>query len=207
MSDAPPGGTATQTARLSARHGIRVRAALGATAAIAVAGCSHAARAGDAPTLRQPAQAHWTADTLDLEYSKDWVVGSLLLCLDRPGKVTVTDVQAYGGHLRLAGWALRPNPFQHGGQMIGSIYGNLASTGVVSTPSVTQACSPTTGAGSELIVSLHATVNETAKAAGLAVTYSAPGARGRTVKVAHGLSLCAPADRATPACELSAPTS
>jgi hypothetical protein len=172
-------------------------------AALVAAGCSDSAVAH----LGQPAGTHWTGDSLQVNEHRDWLIGSMVVCLDRAGSVTVTvtGVTAYGGDVAVTGFALRPNPFPAGGQMLGSAVDGFAAEGLHPGPAtVTVVCDSAPGAGDELVVQLHSDGQATTKAQGLAVAYTSEGQPGE-LKIPLGLVLCTkPANN--PECEVQMPT-
>jgi hypothetical protein len=111
--------------------------------------------------------------------------------LDKPGSVKVADVHASGGDVTVSGFALRPNPFLTGGQMIGSMTGTLAHAGLTPGPAaVTQVCDPAAGAVDELVVQLHNDGITAARSDGLTVTYDADG-QTHVLQIPHGFVQCA----------------
>ncbi len=137
-----------------------------------------------------PAGTHWVGDSIPVAKHHIWLLGATIVCLDKPGTVTVTDVQSYGGNVDVTGYALRPNPVLTGGTMLGGDSGTLTDHHLQPGPApVTAVCDPTTGAGDELIVELRNDTQTTIKAQGLTVTYTADG-RTDQLQVPHGIVLC-----------------
>jgi hypothetical protein len=92
------------------------------------------------------------------------VMGSMTVCLDRAGSVRVTGVVPSDGTLDVTGWAFRPNPFLHGGEMIGDRAGSLRDAGFVpGTPEkLTIVCNHPNGNSYELLVQVRAVPQSTA---------------------------------------------
>lgn len=88
----------------------------------------------------------------------------MTVCLDRAGSVRVTSVGPSDGTLSVTGWAFRPNPFLHGGEMIGDKAGTLSDAGVTAgTPkNLTIVCNRPSGNSYELLVQLRAAPQSTA---------------------------------------------
>ncbi len=114
----------------------------------------------------------------------------MVVCLDRPGAVRVTKVQALGGDLEVTGFALRPNPAGTGASMLGSSVDTFVSEGLdPGAATVTAVCGSAPAAGDELIVRLHSDGTATTKAEGLSVTYVSDGTSGQ-LAIPVGLVMC-----------------
>jgi hypothetical protein len=90
---------------------------------LVVAGCGF----GGGPHLHQPNYGGGISDTLSGP-GEPFLVGSLFLCLDGPGEVTIDQVRLVGADpgMKLTGFAVRPNPNLRGGHMIAMTPTSLA---------------------------------------------------------------------------------
>lgn len=151
---------------------------------------------GPAVRLRSPAEDTTASSTTDVRPGGPVVVGAMPLCLEEPGRVVVTGVEALGD-IDLRGFVVRPNPFADPeGMMIGDARGTLAANGLVSVPglALTDVC-PTddnTPTGYELIVELWPGDRNTS-AAGFRISYTDGRAEG-TVTIPYRYALCRETD-------------
>jgi hypothetical protein len=72
-------------------------------------------------------------DTVNAVTSKDWIFGTLMVCLDRPGHVEITQVVP-DGDLTVTGFATRPNPMARGEVGVGSVASTLEARGLSGQP-------------------------------------------------------------------------
>jgi hypothetical protein len=132
--------------------------------------------------------------------------GGWVMCLDRPGSVTVEKAELLGkqGDIVLQAFSTRPQSREH--PMLGNAEAPLATLGFpASGPPVTSVCTksgedPEAGwPYTELGLQYAKTSRDTARAEGVRLTYASAGER-RTVDFALVVELCAPDDRGTPGC-------
>jgi hypothetical protein len=66
----------------------------------------------------------------------------MLLCLTGPGRAVITAVRPIHpvGPIDVLGYAVRPNPFLTGGEMLGDVYGTLRTHGFTANRTVDAPC-------------------------------------------------------------------
>ena len=120
------------------------------------------------------------------------LVGSMFLCLTKPGRAVITSIRPVGatGRIEVTGFAVRPNPLLRGGQMIGSAYGTLRSNGLSSGRTIDTPCGPAnSGHGYELVIELAMPTGTEAAASAFQIDYTVVGRPG-TLVFPLGTVLC-----------------
>lgn len=105
---------------------------------------------------------------------KDWTFGTLMVCLDRPGRVEIREVVP-DGDLTVTGFATRPNPMARGELGVGSVAETLEAQGLSAQP-LTLVCD---GGGlnlHEVVVELRAG-ERTTSTQGFTIHYESEGLR------------------------------
>lgn len=146
---------------------------------LALAGCG---TSSDGP-LRVAGQMppdHWVLEGFGrVEPDVPLSMGSIILCLDRPGDVTITDVAPLHpvGTITVQTFAVRPSPFMRTppGLALGDDIGPLGKFGFHGNHVVPIVCDSRKGAGYELGLQITKPTRRPAAAAGWIVTYTSHG--------------------------------
>jgi hypothetical protein len=152
-----------------------------ATLLLSVTGCgSHNSGRGDGPQLVTPGAPNTVTVGLGHVQPDDvQSFGSMILCLDRKGSVTLTGVQPVQPHggVQIKEWGVRPSPWwKHDhGTGIGALHGDLAHNHFAIGRKVSVTCDPATGRGYELAVSVSMPDRTPASMRGLHVEYDSNG--------------------------------
>jgi hypothetical protein len=103
--------------------------------------------------------------------------GSMILCLDRRGQVTITGVQPRdpSGGIRIDEFGVRPSPFWKHQTSIGAYHGDLEHNHFKAGRKVDVTCNVRTGRGYELAVSVSMSNGPQARMDGVEVTYTSAG--------------------------------
>ncbi len=172
--------------------------------AVLLVALSAAACGGPGPQLRMPTDATAGVSMSDVPYDQPRSVGSMSLCLTAPGTGTITRVALHepSGDIRVEAFALRPSPFAHGLNAIGSDSRPLAEIGDGFDPGSLQQVSmvcPTEGQMAdetigltlnEFAVQVAWSLGEVSGGNALDVTYEIGGVE-RTAVILFGIWLCA----------------
>jgi len=129
--------------------------------------------------------------------------GGLVVCLGRPGPVTVDRVtarQATGG-LRVTDFGLRPNPLRHHHPGLGTSRRPLDATGFRGGHTASLRCNHRTVRGHELGLEVAKTSDGTARSAGWVLHYRWRGQH-KTLTIPMRLVLCAGPDVEAKGCAL-----
>lgn len=139
---------------------------------------------------------------MDTNVQRDWIVGSLMVCLDRAGSVEVTKVEPSDRSVQITGFGIRPNPALHHQNLVGALSETLATAGIAAGPrTLSIVCDQPTGNSYELVVQLHGGASSV-RTDGLDVTYVSDG-QTRQLHIQHGLILCAhPQDKSDKTCKI-----
>jgi hypothetical protein len=118
--------------------------------------------------------------------------GSMVVCLDRPGVVTVMAVVPVGGAgVAVSEYGLRPSPFwTHKGSGIGDAQGDLQQNHFPSHSTATLVCDAKTGRGYELGVVLKKLDNGPATLKGFKISYRSSGGHQGSILYPLGIVLC-----------------
>ena len=138
--------------------------------------------------------------------------GSLILCVDRPGTVTIEHVtlKTAGPGIHLDAFAVRPNPYLHGQQALGEADASLTASGFApkknqgvdstcltqkeqNTPSTWAAAAEKGRGGVELAMQYSSTATKTQTASGIVVQYLS-GSHQETLTIPFAVTLCAADD-------------
>jgi hypothetical protein len=128
----------------------------------------------DLARLDGPPILRWSRDTVNAVTRKDWTFGTLMVCLDRPGRVEIREVVP-DGDLTVTGFATRPNPMARGELGVGSVAETLEAQGLSAQP-LTLVCD---GGGRnlhEIVVELRAGARTTSTK-GFTIHYESEGLR------------------------------
>lgn len=143
------------------------------------------------PRLVIPGQMDGVTQRIRADLYPQIVIGSMTVCLDRPGAVRVTSVKPTGGTLDVTGWAFRPNPFLHGGEMIGDQPGALMDAGLAPEMprNLTIVCNRPSGNSYELLVQLRAQAQSTASV-GFTIRYEEASGGTRELAIPFRVIMC-----------------
>jgi len=179
------------------RRSMRTKARLGAVVVLAVsvvAACGPSKSGG--PTLELAGgSAGGRSIEQDIGHVADGSpisIGAMLICLDRPGEVTLMGISLEGTHGRIGvdEFAVRPNPLATGEAGLGATRGGLGSANfIVGRRTVSKQCR---GAASayELGVEVSRASPGIASFDGLAVHYASSSSSG-ILRIPMSLALCA----------------
>lgn len=129
-------------------------------------------------------------------------VGSIQVCLTRPGKVTITGVEPIRpvGDIEVQAFAVRPNPLATGADLLGSDRRTLAQSGFDGSHTVDRVCKTNDGSTSfELGLQLTKPTQADVGAPGWTVSYRS-GSHTGTLAVPLGITLCSEPSADAPAC-------
>ena len=121
-----------------------------------------------APILREG------RDSVNAVTRKSWLIGSLMTCLDRPGRVEIMEVVP-DGDLTVTGFATRPNPMARGELGVGSVAATLEARGLSPQP-LTLVCDGSSLNLHEVVVELRAG-EHTTSTKGFTIRYVSGGHR------------------------------
>ncbi len=155
------------------------------------AGCAspNAPTAGAYAKLVMPVEPNYVTSGYPSAAGRSWVHGSLTVCLDRPGEVTVTDVTVLEGDLEVTGWALRDGRLRVNTGFVGDLPGTVASNAIPNTNAITEVCADNSY---EVIVQLKAGT-KTTEARGFVVHYESSHGE-RTLELPERLIVCVNVD-------------
>lgn len=155
----------------------------GTAAAVALAVALGVSSCGSTryPHLVIPGHLNAVSMGVDVRPGSPELIGGMIVCLDRPGRVHVTSVQPIKptGGFTVARWVLRRSPWWTGsGGVIGSERTTLAAAGYRGGSVVDLACQAKTGRGYELAVQVTRPATERARTVGFRLSYLAQGHTG-----------------------------
>jgi hypothetical protein len=148
----------------------------------------------DTPRLIVPAPSQLVEQVLQVGVGPKIIAGDMFFCLDRPGSITVDDVEPVGD-LRMTAYAIRANPFLTGGNMAGTQKGTLHANHIENNPGpLTTVCSQNSGQGYELVTELNIS-DRTTSASGFRIRYHAePGGSASMLVIRLGITYCSATD-------------
>ena len=120
------------------------------------------------------------------------LIGEMLLCLSGPGRAVITAVRPVHpvGTIDVIDYAVRPNPFLTGGEMLGSDYGALRTHGFTANQTVNVPCGTgDSGQGYELGLELSVPSGTNAGTTGWDIDFRIGGHTGSTT-FPYGTVLC-----------------
>jgi hypothetical protein len=117
--------------------------------------------------------------------------GGMVVCLDRPGSVTITGVKPVNptGGIRIDQFGVRPSPFWKGRASFGQANGDLAHNHFRAGRTVDVTCDRRTGRGYEFAVTVSRPVSAKGRMTGVEIDYTSDGQR-RTLIFPITLFLC-----------------
>ena len=131
-----------------------------------------------------------TLERSDLPTGTEISYGSIIVCLDRPGEIEVTDVAPLDPkNIRVDEYGLRPSPYWRHKPGLGDAVGDLRSVHFSSGHTTTYVCNPKTGRASELGVVVQSEASGPASLSGFKITYRS-GDRQGTLDYPLGIVLC-----------------
>lgn len=173
------------------RWPVRSRAIVSAVVlAILLAGCGSGGPGPELVTLGAVGGAIARQPNVREARPQTW--GSMMLCLNRPGSVRVTDVRAVQStsSFKIVEFGLRQSPFwKRSGPAVGTEYGDLAKIGFSSNHTVNVTCDSKTGRAYELAVVVERSGPSTASMRGFDIEYSSHGKR-QSLMFPLQISLC-----------------
>ena len=120
------------------------------------------------------------------------VIGEMFLCLTSPGRAVITAVRPVRpvGRIEVIDFAVRPNPFLRGGEMLGSDIGTLRTHGFPADRVVGTPCgAANSGHGYELGLELAVPPGTNAGTSGWEIYYSV-GGQAASIVFPYGAVLC-----------------
>ncbi|MGW4642207.1 hypothetical protein ACWEN6_27080 [Sphaerisporangium sp. NPDC004334] len=168
------------------------------TIVVATAGC-----ASESALLYIDQDVTFTATLPDTTTGKAYSLGSWVVCLDRPGSVTIDKAELLkpSGGIRLQAVSARPQ--SRTTPMLGNVDQPLTKVGFPARPpAITTVCGKDGDQTlrTELGLQYGKTGDATARAEGVRLTYTSAGRR-HSVDFSMVVELCAPGDTRTPRCK------
>lgn len=170
-------------------------------AVVLMAGCST-----PGPTLPQLTVLGNVNEVVDVETSvvpnDSLSFGSMMLCLDKPGAVTVTSVSPFRatGHITVHDFMLRKNPlWAHTGASLLEANSNLARAGFRGARRVDVVCDHRIGRGYELGVQISKPTDTPASLKGFTIEYHSQGETGQLL-FPYTIVLCSQPRASIPRC-------
>ena len=161
--------------------------------ALAASGCGTSSPAqGEGPRLVVLGTPHDVAVGMGrVEAGAETSFGSMIVCLDRRGQVTITGVQPQdpSGGIRIDEFGVRPSPFWKHRTSIGAYDGDLGHNHFKAGRTVDVTCNVKNGRGYELAVAVSRRDSTEARMDGVKVTYTSAG-QTRSVTYPLTIYLC-----------------
>ena len=171
------------------RHAVRLSVATFLT--MLAAACSSGGLSG--PSLRPAGNPNPSMAGLpNVSPAHHALIGEMLLCLTQPGRDIITAVRPIHptGTIDVLRYAVRPNPFLTGGEMLGTVYGTLRTHGFTADRAVDAACGAVgSGKGYELGLELSVPPGTNAGTTGWEIDYRT-GDRTASTTFPYGAVLC-----------------
>ena len=123
-----------------------------------------------------------------------WLHGSFTVCLEEPGKATVTSVSFETGELEITDWLVRPNPAAGGREFAGDVPGTLEDLEVEdATTTLTRVCDKSGASSYEVVLEL-ASGKVSSIGRNVVVEYTSGGER-KELLMLDRVALCIKPDR------------